>query len=101
MGVRLEFNIGFVDTERASVGLFAEAGAYLKTFGYFYYSMHSAESTGKQHSFNGAMYIELGGYLEIGGEAKFFKESSPEGIVFVKAENSRNTNNASGRILFG
>lgn len=83
MGVRLEFNIGFIDTERASVGLFAEAGAYLKMFGYFYYSMHKAESTGKKHSFNGAMYIELGGYLEIGGETKLLKELISAEVLMV------------------
>ena len=86
MGIRLEFNVGIIDADRISVGVFAEAGAYLKMFGYFYYDLKYAESVGQKHSFNGAMYIEVGAYSEVGLEDQLFQELISHEVLAVDEE---------------
>lgn len=64
-GVRLTVSVGLISTSIASVGLSAEVGGYAQIWGYMYYQLKYAASTGRETRSMGAMYFELGIYLEI------------------------------------
>lgn len=74
-GIKLELKIGIFSTDLASVGFGAEAGAYVRIWGYFYYqlSYHANASPQKTTSYSGALLFELGVYLEITFEAQALK----------------------------
>jgi len=59
-------------TKLASVGFTAEAGAYVRVWGYFYYQLRWTASQGKTTKYCGAMLFELGIYIEIKFEAQAF-----------------------------
>ena len=69
-GIELSFKIGLFDTSTNSIGLQAGAGAYTKLWGYFYYELTYSESEGKNQSYNGALLIEVGAFLEMGINAQ-------------------------------
>ena len=69
-GIELEFNVGLFSTKLDSVGVQAAAGAYTKLWGYFYYELHYAASTGRDQSYSGAMLVEVGAFLEAGLNAQ-------------------------------
>ncbi len=69
-GIELSFKIGLFDTSTNSIGLQAGAGAYTKLWGYFYYELTYSESEGKNQSYNGALLIEMGAFLEMGINAQ-------------------------------
>ncbi|MGN0379008.1 MAG: InlB B-repeat-containing protein [Butyrivibrio sp.] len=64
-GVRLTLRVGLISTELASVGLRAEAGGYVQLWGYLYYILKYAASTGRETRAIGALYLEIGIYLDI------------------------------------
>ncbi len=68
-GVEVEFAIGLLSTEIASVGFTAEAGVYAKLWGYFYYELKYTASQGRSQNYSGALLIEVGAYLEINFKA--------------------------------
>ena len=74
-GLEFEFKIGLFSTDLASVGFEAEAGAYSKLWGYFYYELRYAESTGRTQQYNGALLIDVGAYLEVGLKAQALKDT--------------------------
>lgn len=69
-GIRFELKIGLFSTDLDSVGFKIEAGAYIKLYGYFYYNLSYTESEGRSQYHLGAMYMEIGVYLEVGVEAQ-------------------------------
>ena len=71
-GISIEAKICLFDEKFASVGFSAEAGAYIKMYGYFYYQLTYKASTGRESKYSGALYFELGIYLEIAFEAQAF-----------------------------
>ncbi len=71
-GLKVEAKIALFDEKFASVGFGAEAGAYIKMYGYFYYQLTYKASVGKESKYSGALYFELGIYLEITFEAQAF-----------------------------
>lgn len=71
-GLKLEAKIALFDEKFASAGFGAEAGAYIKMYGYFYYQLTYTASMGKESKYSGALYFELGIYLEITFEAQAF-----------------------------
>ena len=73
-GVEFEFKVGLFSTDLDSVGFNAEAGAYTKMWGYFYYELHYAESSGRSQSYNGALLIDVGAYLDLGLKAQAFND---------------------------
>ncbi len=75
-GVEVEFAIGLLSTEIASVGFTAEAGVYAKLWGYFYYELKYTASKGRSQSYSGALLIEVGAYLELN-----FKASAAGGLA--------------------
>lgn len=71
-GISAEFKISLFSEKFASVGFAAEAGAYIKLYGYFYYNLRYTDSMGKTSRYAGALYLEVGIYLEISFEAQAF-----------------------------
>jgi uncharacterized repeat protein (TIGR02543 family) len=65
-GIRFEIAAGLLSTDLDSIGIKAEAGAYLKLYGYFYYRVSSSVPT----QMLGAMYLQIGIYLEAELEAQ-------------------------------
>jgi len=68
-GVELGFGISVIDEAVAAVYVTAEAGAYTKLYGYFFYELKYTESQGKTSKYSGALLIQIGIYLEVGLEA--------------------------------
>ncbi|MFM9329887.1 InlB B-repeat-containing protein [Paenibacillus mesotrionivorans] len=69
-GIKAEIKVGLFSTKLASVGFGAEAGAYVRVWGYFYYQLKYTASQGRNSAYSGALYLELGIYLEITFEAQ-------------------------------
>ncbi|MFD2672162.1 InlB B-repeat-containing protein [Marinicrinis sediminis] len=63
-GIQMQLKAGLFSVDLNSVGFEVEAGPYLKLMGYFYYQLINSAATGKQTSSAGAMYLEIGIYLE-------------------------------------
>lgn len=74
-GLEFEFKVGLFSTDVASVGFRAEAGAYSKLWGYFYYELKYTDSAGKSQKYNGALLIDVGAYLEVGLKAQALKDT--------------------------
>lgn len=73
-GIEFEFKVGLFSTDLDSVGFRAEAGAYTKVWGYFYYELHYSASIGKSRSYSGVLLIDVGAYLELGLKAQAFND---------------------------
>lgn len=73
-GVEFEFKVGLFSTDLDSVGFEAEAGAYTKLWGYFYYELRYAESSGRSQQYSGALLIDVGAYLDVGLKAQAFND---------------------------
>lgn len=71
-GIKAEIKVGLISTKIASVGFSAEVGVYVRLWGYFYYKLEYTASKGRSSSYAGALYFELGIYLEIKFEAQAF-----------------------------
>lgn len=64
-GIRLSVSIGLISTKLASVGFMAEVGGYAQVWGYLYYQLKYAASQGRTSSSMGAIYMEIGMYMEV------------------------------------
>ncbi|NMA65572.1 MAG: hypothetical protein GX957_04930 [Clostridiaceae bacterium] len=72
-GIRLEMYAGLFSKDFASVGITAETGAYAQLWGFFYYSLYwDGETKTNTTSHSGAMYVEVGIYLEVSFLASAF-----------------------------
>jgi uncharacterized repeat protein (TIGR02543 family) len=71
-GIKAEVKLCLFDEKFASVGFSAEAGAYIKMYGYFYYQLTYRATVGKESMYAGALYFELGIYLQLAFEAQAF-----------------------------
>lgn len=71
-GVELEVAVGLLSLKLDSIGITAEVGAYAQLWGYFYYRVAWAQSEGKDSFYSGAMFVEVGIYLEIKFKAQLF-----------------------------
>lgn len=69
-GLEFEFKVGVFSTKLASVGFVAEAGAYTKLWGYFYYELKYTQSLGKSQQYSGALLIDVGAYLDVALKAQ-------------------------------
>lgn len=63
-GIQLELKAGLLSVDLDSVGFEVEAGPYLKLWGYFYYELMNSAAAGRQTKSLGAMYLEIGIYLD-------------------------------------
>ena len=68
-GVEMTFGLSVISEDLAAVGVSAEAGAYVKLYGYFFYELTYTESKGKSSQYCGALLIQIGIYLDLGLEA--------------------------------
>lgn len=64
-GIRLSVAVGLILTKLASVGFTAEVGGYAQVWGYLYYQLKYAASQGRTASSMGAIYMEIGVYMEV------------------------------------
>ena len=71
-GVEFEIGIGLFSLRMDSIGITAEAGAYARLWGYFYYHLSWTKSGGKDSNASGAMFVEIGLYLKITFKAQLF-----------------------------
>ena len=71
-GVEFEIGIGLFSLRLDSIGITAEAGAYARLWGYFYYHLSWTKSSGKDSNASGAMFVEIGLYLKITFKAQLF-----------------------------
>ncbi len=76
-GVEFEVAVGLFSLNLDSIGITAEAGAYAQLWGYFYYHYRWEKGTGgasdiRESNSSGAMFIEIGAYLEITFKAQLF-----------------------------
>ena len=84
-GLEFEFKVGLFSTDLDSVGFQAEAGAYTKMWGYFYYELKYTESEGRSQRYSGALLVDVGAYMEIGLQAQALNERfSTEYTLFEK-----------------
>ena len=65
-GLEFRFKVGLFSTDLDSVGFRAEAGAYTKLWGYFYYELKYTASSGRSQQHSGALLVDVGAYLELG-----------------------------------
>ncbi|QCT04836.1 cell wall/surface repeat protein [Paenibacillus algicola] len=63
-GIQMQLKAGLFSVDLNSVGFEVEAGPYLKLMGYFYYQLVYTAAAGTQTQSAGAMYMEIGIYLE-------------------------------------
>lgn len=64
-GIRLSVSVGLISTKLASVGFSAEVGGYAQIWGYLYYQLRYAASEGRNTSSMGAIYMEVGVYMQV------------------------------------
>ena len=62
--------VGLLSTSIASVGISADVGGYAQVWGYLYYELKYTASAGRSSRAMGAMYLEIGIYLEVKFEAQ-------------------------------
>ena len=76
VGFEFEVGVGLLSTKLDSIGVTAEVGAYAQLWGYFYLkykqSVNSAKQKIVEKNYSGALYIEIGIYLEIHFKAQLF-----------------------------
>lgn len=74
-GLRLEMYVGLFSLELDRIGIVAEVGVYTQLYGYFFYHLEWKQGTQKKSNSAGALYIELGMYLDIKFVATLFNSS--------------------------
>jgi len=71
-GINTEVYLALFTKDFASIGFSAKVGAYIRLYGYFYYHLTYTASKGRSSKYAGALYIEVGIYLEINFNAEAF-----------------------------
>ncbi len=74
-GLRLEMYVGLFSLKLDRIGIVAEVGVYTQLWGYFFYHLEWKQGTQKKSNSAGALYIELGMYLDIKFVATLFNSS--------------------------
>lgn len=74
-GLRLEMYVGLFSLKLDRIGIVAEVGVYTQLYGYFFYHLEWIQGTQKKSNSAGALYIELGMYLDIKFVATLFNSS--------------------------
>lgn len=74
-GLRLEMYVGLISLKLDKIGITAEAGAYVRLWGYFFYHLEWAQGSGKRITSSGALLVESGIYLEIKFVAQAFSSN--------------------------
>ena len=74
-GLRLEMYVGLFSLKLDKIGITADVGAYAQLWGYFFYHLEWKQGAEKKSNSAGALYIEIGVYLEIHFIAQAFSSS--------------------------
>ena len=74
-GLRLEMYVGLFSLKLDKIGITADVGAYAQLWGYFFYHLEWKQGAEKKSNSAGALYIEIGIYLEIHFVAQAFSSS--------------------------
>ena len=74
-GLRLEMYVGLFSLKLDKIGITADVGAYAQLWGYFFYHLEWKQGAEKKSNSAGALYIEIGIYLEIHFIAQAFSSS--------------------------
>lgn len=74
-GLRLEMYVGLFSLKVDKVGIVAEVGVYTQLYGYFFYHLEWKQGTQKKSNSAGALFIEIGMYLDIKFVAQLFSSS--------------------------
>lgn len=67
-GLRLSISVALIDKAVAGAGLSAEVGPYLQLSGFFAYNLSYEENQPQTSQASGAMYIEVGIYVDINAD---------------------------------
>ena len=67
--------VGLFSLKLDRIGIVAEVGVYTQLYGYFFYHLEWIQGTQKKCNSAGALYIELGMYLDIKFVATLFSSS--------------------------
>ena len=71
-GIEFEVAVGLISLKLDSIGITAEVGAYAQLCGYFYYKLTWTEGSEREQFCAGALFFEIGIYLEIKFKAQLF-----------------------------
>lgn len=71
-GIRLTVGVSLIHKKVACVELSAEVGPYVELYGYFYYHLYHHEDTGTTSQAAGAMYVEIGLYVDTSANLSAF-----------------------------
>lgn len=76
VGFEFEVGVGLLSAKLDSIGVSAEVGAYIQLWGFFYLKYKETINSNKQKitekTYSGALFIEIGIYLEIHFKAQLF-----------------------------
>lgn len=72
-GIELYPSVSLISKNVASVGIIAKLGAYLKGYGYVLYNLHYEEGKPKTSNASGALYVEVGMFMDISANLSAFK----------------------------
>ena len=72
-GVELYPSVSLISKNVASVGIIAKLGAYLKGYGYVLYNLHYEAGQPKTSNASGALYVEVGMFMDISANLSAFK----------------------------
>lgn len=72
-GVEIWPSVSLISKKVATVGIVAKLGAYLKGYGYVLYALHYEAGKPKTSNASGALYVEVGMFMDISANLSAFK----------------------------
>lgn len=72
-GVEIWPSVSLISRKVATVGIVAKLGAYLKGYGYVLYALHYEAGKPKTSNASGALYVEVGMFMDISANLSVFK----------------------------
>ena len=72
-GVEIWPSVSLISRKVATVGIVAKLGAYLKGYGYVLYALHYEAGKPKTSNASGALYVEVGIFMDISANLSAFK----------------------------
>ena len=72
-GVEIWPSVSLISRKVATVGIVAKLGAYLKGYGYVLYALHYEAGKPKTSNASGALYVEVGMFMDISANLSAFK----------------------------
>ena len=76
MGIELAIGINFISDDIGQVSITGEVGLYIKMWGYFKYHYNNVRPLNEPPSCHGALYLEIGPYIDVGFSASLLNRHS-------------------------